>query len=321
MASFALGVVCRLVPAADAHAASLDVDPGWRWSGDFGLGATTPDGQPAYIETDTPDDETRLALRFYFNAAAPAFGIAGPITLLSALSAGDQEVVKVAVQPDGGGGAELVYTVVTDTATASTAAVPVSSGWHFLELDWIAATVAGANDGSLTTRLDDEPTAGLAGLDNDLTSIAALRWGLVATANVHTGTLRLDELAARRTGPIGPVLAGSLDIDGDGAQAPLTDGALVLRALFRFTGVTLTSGAVDASCDWCTAEAIGERMGALFAVLDIDDDDTLTALTDGLLVVRYLFGFRGAPLIAGALGDGAQRDTAPEIEAYIASLR
>ena len=35
------------------------------------------------------------------------------------------------------------------------------------------------------------------------------------------------------------------------------------------------------------------------------------------LVVRYLFGFSGDSLISGAIGNGAERDTAEEIEAYI----
>ena len=309
-----------LVAAPAGHAASLDVDMASRWAGDFGLGASSLDGQPAFVETDTPDDETRLVVRFYFNAAAPTFGLAGPITLLRALSAGDDEIVKVVVQPDGGGGVELAYTVATDSATASTADIPVASGWHFLELDWTAATATGANDGMLFTRLDNVPTAGLADLDNDLSSIATVRWGVVATGVAHSGTLRLDDFASRRTGSIGPILAGSLDVDGDGMNAPLTDGLLVLRALFGFSGPSLTTGAVSPDCDWCTPAAIGERMTPLFTVFDIDDNDSLAPLTDGLLVVRYLFGFRGATLIAGALGNGAQRDTAPEIEAYIASL-
>ena len=37
---------------------------------------------------------------------------------------------------------------------------------------------------------------------------------------------------------------------------------------------------------------------------------------DGLLLIRYLFGFSGDPLISGAIGDGAERDTAEEVEAY-----
>ena len=43
----------------------------------------------------------------------------------------------------------------------------------------------------------------------------------------------------------------------------------------------------------------------------------IQCLTDGLLLIRYLFGFTGDSLISGAIGDGAERDTAEEVEAYI----
>ena len=54
--------------------------------------------------------------------------------------------------------------------------------------------------------------------------------------------------------------------------------------------------------------------------LDIDASSTTDALTDGLLVVRYLFGLRGNSLIQGAIGPGATRTTAAQIEAYLAGL-
>ena len=48
-----------------------------------------------------------------------------------------------------------------------------------------------------------------------------------------------------------------LDIDGNGATGALTDGLLVLRFLFGFTGTTLTGGAVDlTACTRCDAPAI-----------------------------------------------------------------
>ena len=39
-----------------------------------------------------------------------------------------------------------------------------------------------------------------------------------------------------------------LDIDNNGALDPLTDGLLVLRFLFGFTGTTLTNNAVAGNC-------------------------------------------------------------------------
>lgn len=52
---------------------------------------------------------------------------------------------------------------------------------------------------------------------------------------------------------------------------------------------------------------------------DIDGDGRYDALTDGLLVMRYLFGLRGSSLVTNATGTGAAR-TAAAIETRLAQL-
>ena len=53
------------------------------------------------------------------------------------------------------------------------------------------------------------------------------------------------------------------------------------------------------------------------AILDIDGNGSVGALTDGLLLLRYLLGLRGSLLLSGAVGMGATRTTEDEIIAYI----
>jgi hypothetical protein len=55
-------------------------------------------------------------------------------------------------------------------------------------------------------------------------------------------------------------------------------------------------------------------------LLDIDGNGVIDALTDGLLVVRFSFGFSGNTLITGAVGPGCTRCDAPSITAYLQSL-
>ena len=50
---------------------------------------------------------------------------------------------------------------------------------------------------------------------------------------------------------------------------------------------------------------------------DLDGDGESKPLTDGLLLIRYLFGFSGDSLVSGAIGTDATRDTAESVEAYI----
>jgi hypothetical protein len=47
-----------------------------------------------------------------------------------------------------------------------------------------------------------------------------------------------------------------LDIDGDGEATPLTDGVLLIRSLFDFSGDTLIEGAIGDNAERTTAEAV-----------------------------------------------------------------
>ena len=109
----------------------------------------------------------------------------------------------------------------------------------------------------------------------------------------------------------------SFDIDGNAEAQPLTDGLLVIRHLFGFSGESLRSGAVSGEAGRDSSEAIASYLTDADSELDIDGDGEAKPLTDGLLLIRYLFGFSGDSLISGAIGDGATRDTADAVEAYI----
>jgi hypothetical protein len=120
-------------------------------------------------------------------------------------------------------------------------------------------------------------------------------------------------------GHLVPALA-VLDIDGDGAVAALTDGLLVLRFRFSFTGANLTSGAVGDDCTRCAAGDIQTYLTSLNEELDIDGDGMLGALTDGLLVLRHTFSFTGVTLTSGAVGDDCVRCAPEEIHPYLVCL-
>ena len=54
--------------------------------------------------------------------------------------------------------------------------------------------------------------------------------------------------------------------------------------------------------------------------LDVDGNGTYSATTDGLLILRYLLGLRGAALINGAVGANPTRGSSSTIEAYLSAL-
>jgi hypothetical protein len=110
------------------------------------------------------------------------------------------------------------------------------------------------------------------------------------------------------------------DITADGSVDALTDGLLVLRWLFGFQGATLTTGVVDPDCYRCDPAGIEDYIESIAPELDVDDNDIVDPLTDGLLILRRMFGFEGPVLINGAVAGNCGRCDAPAIAAYIDSL-
>ena len=120
-----------------------------------------------------------------------------------------------------------------------------------------------------------------------------------------------------------PGTAGPLDADASGPGTEydaLTDGLLIVRYMFGLSGTTLTSGALGATATRTDPAAITAYLNGIRPMLDIDGDGTIDALTDGLLIVRYLFGLHGSQLISNTVSPNATRSTAAQIEAYIQSL-
>lgn len=110
----------------------------------------------------------------------------------------------------------------------------------------------------------------------------------------------------------------SWDMDANGAVDALTDGLLVLRYLFELRGDALVSSAV-ASDSQLSTEEISARIDTNITIADIDGNGENDALTDGLLVLRYLFELRNDALTAEAIGVGATRTDPNDIGAYIES--
>jgi hypothetical protein len=118
-----------------------------------------------------------------------------------------------------------------------------------------------------------------------------------------------------------PTSLAILDIDGNGQMSPLTDGLLILRHRFGFTGSSLIGGAVAVDCTRCLAADIANYIAGLGNQLDIDNNGALDALTDGLLVLRFAFGFTGATLTSNAVAPNCvTRCDSSNILAYLQTL-
>ncbi|MBK7470581.1 MAG: S8 family serine peptidase [Betaproteobacteria bacterium] len=158
---------------------------------------------------------------------------------------------------------------------------------------------------------------------NAVPRTSAQTCGAVAGAAVPNNTFgwgRLDAKAAYDNGAATPPTA--LDVDASNNPTrydAATDGILVLRYLFGFAGTSLIDNALGPTATRTDPDDLRLHLDNMGAALDIDGNGELDALTDGLLVLRYMFGMRDAALVAGAVAPGAPRTTA-EIEATLHSL-
>mgnify|MGYP005694068733 FL=1 len=90
--------------------------------------------------------------------------------------------------------------------------------------------------------------------------------------------------------------------------------------MFGLSGETLIDGTLAPDAIYTTASEIQDRISAMGSALDIDNNSVKDALTDGLIILRYLFGLQDDLLIDGVLSSDARRTSAQEIEDYLDSL-
>jgi hypothetical protein len=109
----------------------------------------------------------------------------------------------------------------------------------------------------------------------------------------------------------------SWDMDHDGNADALTDGLLLLRFSFDLSGDDLTNNAISEGSTLSPSE-VEVRINATQAIADIDGNGSVDALTDGLMLLRYLFGLSGDAVTDSAIAPDAVRSTPEAITQYLA---
>ena len=110
----------------------------------------------------------------------------------------------------------------------------------------------------------------------------------------------------------------NFDIDGDTQFDALSDGLTILRYLASFSGPRLLDSFSESTGIRTTEELIVPLLDDLRSTgFDVDGDGTALPLTDGLLIVRYIAGFRGTTLIDSAVSPTATRTSSDEIQTFL----
>jgi len=137
----------------------------------------------------------------------------------------------------------------------------------------------------------------------------------------NDGSVALQEfIEGTIPGPEAVSVQISWDFDSNAKADALTDGLLLLRYTFGLRDDALLANVI-AHDSPLSPEQVQENVSAsVSSIADIDNSSNVDALTDGLLLLRYLFGLTGDSLINSSVAINAERTTATEIEDDIQSL-
>jgi hypothetical protein len=173
--------------------------------GTRGLQAVIDDINSIYVTDDTPNAEPRYRARFYFDPNSISM-LSGDTHYIFRGYSGTSTVALRVQFRFSNSAYQLRAGLVGDGSTwANSSWLTISDASHAIEMDWRAATGAGANNGSLTMWIDGVQQANLTGVDNDTRRIDRARLGAVSGVDTGTmGTYYFDAFESRRQTYIGP---------------------------------------------------------------------------------------------------------------------
>jgi hypothetical protein len=140
---------------------------------------------------------------------------------------------------------------------------------------------------------------------------------LTATTPINFSKIDASEgYSFEATNYIMNILPATWDFDGNGEADALTDGLILLRHAFGVSGPSLTNGVMALNSTMSSEEvAVAVEKAAMIA--DVDGNGKVNALTDALIVLRYLFGLRDQVLVDGVIASDATRISVEAIEQHI----
>jgi uncharacterized protein YjiK len=173
--------------------------------GSQGMQALIDDINSIYVTDNTPNAEPRYRARFYFDPNSITMLSGDTHFIFRGYSGASTIVLRVQFRFSNGA-YQLRAALQGDGSTWTNSNwLTISDAPHAIELDWRAATAAGANNGGLTLWIDGVQQANLTGVDNDTRRIDQARLGAVSGVDTGTrGTYYFDAFESRRQNYIGP---------------------------------------------------------------------------------------------------------------------
>ena len=183
----------------------LGVSPAAALVGGQGMQALIDDANAIYVNDDSPNAEPRYRVRFYFDPNSISMASGDAHFIFKGFSGTSTDVLQVEFRNSLGAYQIRAKLLNDSSAFVNTNWFTIIDASHFIELNWQAATAAGANNGGLTLWIDGVQQADLTNVDNDTWRVDRVRLGALAGMDAGTsGTYYFDAFESRRQNYIGP---------------------------------------------------------------------------------------------------------------------
>jgi hypothetical protein len=171
--------------------------------GSNGMQVVVDDTVSIYVTDELPNAETHYRARFYLNPNSISMGEGMDFYIFTGYQT--SSVFQLQLGFSAGNYRIRLRQQNDSNTTTSTAWINIANGSNVIEIEWWAASAAGANNGGANLWIDGVPSGALSGLDNDTRRIEFVRLGAISGLNAGTlGTYYMDAFESRRQTYIGP---------------------------------------------------------------------------------------------------------------------
>jgi uncharacterized repeat protein (TIGR02543 family) len=213
---------------ADTDGGDLSVSTQAAAIGTYGMQAVIDDTNTIKLYETLPGAEKHFNSRFYLNPNSVNISSGGGVNIFAGYSSGWAFCLYLEKM----GTDYRLYSCGIDDTGAWVEGKPVyiQDQWQAIEMEWMAASAEGANDGYLRLYVNDILVSQIDNLDTDTQSITKVSFGVSDIPSDTTGTLYFDGFESRSGNHIG------LDPNGPQLPVPLTD--LIFRDGFESADTT-----------------------------------------------------------------------------------
>ncbi len=186
--------------SASTGGGDLSVSASAALVGSYGMQVIINDTTSMHVTDETPNAEPRYRARYYFDPISITDGNAQYI-----FTGYDSAAVFQVEFRFSSGLPQIRVRQYNDSGGVQSANwVTVSDAPHAIEIEWWAASGAGANNGGINLWIDGVPSGSLTSVDNDTRRIEYVRLGVSGIDPGTLGTYYLDAFESRRQTYIGP---------------------------------------------------------------------------------------------------------------------